>query len=134
MELTQDDIKEINKNAIQEWQENEQGIYKEPFGIPTHIKDYVIYMRVTTGGVSGGSYHSDSNPTPYVLRTVKNDFRILDDVLAKLKPDITYLQYKKINSIKHTNSETEYEYYGNSTDYEITYIILSELIDLLKTF
>jgi hypothetical protein len=32
----------------------------------------------------------------------------------------------------HTNSETEYEYYGNSTEFEIEYIVLSELYAFLE--
>ena len=53
-------------------------------------------------------------------------------VLEILKPDIKFIQYKKIISMIRTNKETKYEYYGNSNDYKVEYIILSELEDYLN--
>ena len=127
MELTKEDILQINKEAP-----SDQGIFKEPWGIPVHIKEHVVYMRWNTGGMSGGncwgddphSYRGDSKPI----------FKALDLVLKKLKPDVTFLQFRELNDLIHTNRETQYEYYGNSDDYEIEYIILSELIKKLETF
>lgn len=134
MELTEDQIKKINELAPYEWQLNEQGIFIQPYGVPVHIKKYVVYMRWETGGVSGGSCWESSNPQRYEREGGKPEFKVLDLVLNELLPTITYLQYKQISDLIHTNSETEYEYYGNSTDFSVEYIVLSELIDLLKKF
>jgi len=43
----------------------DQGIYSEPNYVPIHIKEPVVYMRYTTGGVSGGSCWDESDPRPY---------------------------------------------------------------------
>lgn len=131
MELTKEQIDKINEEAPNDWYENEQGIFTEPYGIPTHIKESVIYQRINTGGVSGGSCWDDSNPQ-YYSKDSNYPFIILDLVLKELIPNISYLQFKEIESLIHTNNETEYEYYGNSTEWEIKYVILSELIDKLK--
>ena len=111
-----------------------QGIFKEPYGIPVKVKEPVIYMRWKTGGVSGGNYRDDSNPTRYRNEEAKPKFEALDIVLRELKPEISWLQFREIENLIHTNSETEYEYYGNSTDWSVEYIILSELEAKLKTF
>jgi len=126
--MTQDDIIEINKRCPED-----QGIFTEPSMIPTHIKEPVIYRRYSTGGVSGGSCWDEGNPQPYTEDEPKDGFRVLELVLEKLKPSITFLQYKQIDSMVHNNEETEHEYYGNSTDWKVEYIILSELERFLNT-
>ena len=129
MELTQEIIDKINSKS----DSYEQGIYKEPYGIPVHIKDYVLYNRYSTGGYSGGNCWNDDRPT-YYRNDDDNEFKILDIFLEEFCPNISYLQYRKVKELIHTNNEREYEYYGNSTDWEIQYIIISELFDLLETF
>ena len=57
--------------------------------------------------------------------------RILDLVLKELKPDISFLEFREIERLIHNNSETEYETYGNHTDFEIEYIVLSDLYKFL---
>ena len=130
MELTKEQIEKI-EILLPNY---EQGIYTEPYGILHTIKEPVIYMRWKTGGVSGGSCWDSSNPKSYVNDKEKPNFEVLDLVLSELMPTITYLQFKEIEKLIHTNDETEYEYYGNCTDYEIKYVILSELIRKLEEF
>jgi len=124
--MTKEDIIEINEKCP-----SDQGIFLEPTMIPINIKEHVIYSRYETGGVEGGSYRGGKN-CRYVNDPPAERFKILDLVLEKLKPNITYLQYKKIDSMIHSNEETEREYYGNSTDYKVEYIILSELEEYLN--
>lgn len=126
MKLTQQDTSEIN-SKVDLWNE---GIFTEPNYIPVHIKEPVIYLRWISSGYRGGSCWGDE--AVYFGGDPEPDFKILDLVLEKIKPNISYLEYKKIEKITHTNSETEYEYYGNSTDYNVKYIILSELYKLLE--
>lgn len=125
--MTTEEIKEINSKCP-----CDQGIFVEPSMIPVHIKEPVIYCRYKTGGYHGGSCWGDK-PEGYTEEPPANRFKVLDLVLEKLKPNITYLQYKKIDNLIHNNSETQYEYYGNSTDYKVEYIILSELEELLNS-
>ena len=132
MLFTDDKIKEINKLAPYDYG-NEQGIFKQPYGIPTDIKEHVIYMRWESGGVSGGSCWDSSNPQPYT-NTDKPKFEILDIVLRNIAPNITYLQYKVIEDLIRNKYESKYEYYGNSTDYEINFIVLTDLENQLDEF
>lgn len=127
MELTKEQIKQINEKCPYD-----QGIFTEPYGIPNTIKEPVIYMRWSPGGVSGGSCWDSSDPQPYYNREKEGDFKVLDLVLEILKPNISYLEYKKISELIVSSEETEWEYYGNCTDWNIKYIILSDLIKLLK--
>lgn len=126
--LTKELIEKLNSQTSS----SEQGIYVQPYGIPVSIKEAVIYMRHETGGVTGGSCWQNSHNRRYFNE--EPDFEILDMVLNELHPNITYLQYKKIANIIHTNEETQYEYYGNSIDYTIKYIVVSDLIKLLESF
>ena len=126
MELSKELIDKINKECP-----SDQGIFKEPYGIPVHIKEPVVYLRYETGGWSGGGYMDECVASPYEVNKIPN-FEVLDILLNEIYPNISYLDYKKISKIIHTNEETENEYYGNSTDYHIDYIILSELLKLLE--
>lgn len=128
IKITKELIDEINEERP-----DDQGIFKEPYGIPCHVKKLVVYARYETGGMTGGSCWGDC-PKPYVEDLPENRMEILDILLSKIMPNIKYLQYKKINNLIKTNKDTKYEYYGNSTNYLIEYIILDELIELLNSF
>lgn len=121
-------IQKINKECPYD-----QGIFSEGYGIPVHIKEPCIYSRWETGGMTGGSCwgteaHSYSEDVP------KNRFEVLDIVLKTVAPSITYLQYKDIEKLWHDNNDSQHEYYGNSTDYHIDYMILSDLEKLIESF
>lgn len=92
-----------------------QGIFLKPYGISTNIKEYVIYCRYT-------------NDVP------KNKMKVLDIVLMKLCPNISYLQYRQIEQLINYNECLEPEYYGNSTIWKIEFIKLFDLYELLKKF
>ena len=126
--MTNEEIEDINKECPYD-----QGIFFQPNMIPINIKEHVIYSRYETGGYSGGSCWDDSDPRPYTEDIQEDRFKVLDLVLAKLKPNITYLQYKKIEGMIRDNEDTEQEYYGNSRDWKVEYIVLSELEKFLET-
>lgn len=50
MELTQSQIELINEACPYG-----QGVFREPFGIPNHIKELVVYTKWDSGGMRGGS-------------------------------------------------------------------------------
>lgn len=133
IELTEDQIERINKKSPNEWQANEQGIFYQPFGIPEDVKGYVVYMRWVTGGVSGGSCWDDSNPQPW-----ENDetpgFEVLELLLKEICPQITYLQFKELEKLIQSNEDTEWEYYGNRTDFMVKYISVNDIISCLSKF
>ncbi len=121
-------IKKINSKVADSWN---QGIFKEPLGIPDNIKEYVVYTRIETGGISGGCCWDDSNPQPYTAEQSGNEWEVLDVILEELKPDITLLQYRRLLELVKSNETTDWGYYGNSTNYTIKFIILKELDEFL---
>ncbi len=127
--ITKEIIDKVN-NSVDSWN---HGIFKEPFGIPSTIKEPVIYMRHETGGVSGGSCWDTSNPTYYSSKEEIPNFQALDLLLEYLCPNITYLTYKKIDALIESNEEIEWEYYGNRTDYLIKFIRLSKMESFLES-
>ncbi len=129
MKLTQSQVESINEKCP-----SDQGVFVQPYGIPVHIKEPVIYCRWESGGYSGGSCWDDNAPQRYRNDTPKDRMQVLDIVLKEIRPQTTFLEYRQIEGLVHDNSETKYEYYGNSTDYQIEYIVLSELYELLETF
>ncbi len=73
--LTTNQIESINKKCPYG-----QGIFIEPFGIPNHIKEYVIYSK----------WQSEINfplGAESYLRP-NSAFKVLDLTLKELKPDI----------------------------------------------
>lgn len=123
--MTTELIEKIN-SQVDSWNE---GIFVQPTGIPTYIKEHVIYLRWEVGRYAGGScwggrarwYEGDGEP---------DSWKTLDLVLENLFPNISYSQYKKLITLEYRcdgDDLNEYEYYGNSTEYACKYIILSEL-------
>ena len=131
IELTKEKIDEINSKCPYDFGRHEEGIFTQPYGIPVHIKEPVIYSRCEVGGYRGGSCY-DTVAKPYTVDEPEDYMKVLDLVMSELSPNISYSKYKGISNLIRTNSETDREYYGNSTDYEIRYIILSELYDYLN--
>jgi len=129
MLLSEEQIQKINKECPYE-----QGVFYQPYGVPVHIKEHVIYCRYEISGYEGGSCWGEDEPHYYERDPPKDRMKVLDIVLEELCPKITYLQYREIERLIHDNTETKYEYYGNSEDYKIEYIILSELCKLLSKF
>jgi|CXWL01.1.fsa_nt_gi hypothetical protein len=127
MELSKKDMIEINKSCPYG-----QGIFVQPNYIPVDVKEPVIYMMWVIGGLTGGSCWGDAHRNREA--EAKPKFKALDLVLRRLKPDISFLQFREIEELIHTNEELNREYYGNSTEYKVEYIILSELISMLEKF
>ena len=129
-ELSQEIITKVN-NRLNEEGFYDQGIFREPQNIPTNIKEPVVYMRWNSGGVSGGSCWDYSNPHHYE-GDEKPEFKALDYLLEEILPNISYLTYKKISGIVNNVDYTDDGYYGNRDYYEIEYILVSELLELIN--
>ena len=127
MELTQEQITEINKECPYG-----QGVFREPFGIPNHIKGLVIYTKWESGGKPGSCW-DDENTENEEYRNERPDdsFVVLDKVLKILKPNVSYLEFKEIERLKDSNYEMDYGYYGDYTEDAIEWIVLDDLIKLL---
>lgn len=88
--------------------------------------------KVETGGTSGGNCWGD-NPTAYSSDFEQPEIGCLDDLLAEVCPNITYLQYRKL--IRDAKIQvldwTKYEYYGNSTNYLQKVVTVGDLYTAL---
>jgi len=129
MELSKEQIEEINSKCPYN-----QGIFFQPYGIPVDVKELVVYCRYETGGIRGGSCWGNENRRSYVEEPPKDRMKVLELVLEVIKPSVTFLQYRQLESLIRNNEESDREYYGNCTDWKIEYIVLSELIEKLESF
>jgi hypothetical protein len=128
MELTQLQIEKINEKCPYE-----QGIFIEPYGCDG-MREPLLYMRWKTGGITGGSCWEGSNPQPYTSDDPKPRFVVLTLTIKELKPDLTFLEYEEIMDMVVSTDTTDWEYYGNCTNYGIEYLKLSDLIKKLEEF
>lgn len=96
------------------------------------ISKHFVWMIHETGGVRGGSCWDNSDPQSYHNSDPMPEFTEFYQILERIVPNITFLQAKVMEPIviKET-SDTESEYYGNSIDYAIKYVNLTELYNYL---
>lgn len=125
MRLTEEQIKEINAKQP-DW---DMGIYNEPYKIPTNVKGLVLYQRYISGGMTGGNCWDERS---YRFDNDEPEFTILNDVLAVIKPDITFKEREKLSYLIQDDGYTDIDYYGNYDDYEIRYLVLEELYKKLN--
>ena len=95
---------------------------------------YALVKEWVSGGTGGGNcwcngedhYRRDPEPEP--------EWTNLDYLLIVFAANITYLQYRQIESKVYNGSYEEDEYYGNSTIYIYKTLKLSDLFELLVEF
>ena len=130
MELTQSQIAAINKECIYN-----QGIFREPFGIPNHIKDLVIYTRWSSGGRPGSCWDDEDTVNEVYSNDRPGDaYNIIELILKELGVDDAVSVYSnEIQGLIQSNTETEYGYYGDYTEDTIEWIELSYFFEILNT-
>lgn len=94
-------------------------------------KEHLFYAY-ETGGVSGGSCWESSNPQPYVEDGKDTGFIILEWVVEHFAPDLTFLQFQKLSREVLQFDHTEYEYYGNRTEYCVQYIPIETVLKFIN--
>ncbi len=98
---------------------------------------FAIHSYGETGGVSGGSCWDSSDPQSYsnphgCQESINEINKCLALILTEVCPNISFLTYSIIyNELIESKETSNYEYYGNSTDYINHYIILKNLYDRL---
>lgn len=105
-----------------------------------NTKPYALYNEECIGGTRGGSCWDDGTEDRHYGYTnsegaidCKRRFdEMFDAIVEKIYPDISYLKYKSLSSIIKNTERTEYEYYGNSSDYLIMYVEVEEFYNKLK--
>jgi hypothetical protein len=121
--MTQEQIDKINALCPED-----QGIFKEPYGIDTNVKEHVVYMRWCTGGMKGGGYHIDSHRHSFD-GDGRPSFFALQMVLKELGVDPIMENSRIVKSLTQEGNlwNQNEDYYGNYEDFSTEYIVLSEL-------
>ena len=84
---------------------------------------------VVTGGMGGGSCWGDE---PYRMGSDPEEFIDLATLFDRVCPAMTYRQHSSVmGAVLETTYGTEYEYYGNYTDYGIKRVNYRRLYDAL---
>ena len=102
------------------------------------VKDFFFYGKGDIGGVfPGGSCWESSDPQPYSRPEGTDEAyqefdKQFDAVCMSVCPDISFMKYKSLrNEVVEKLTETNYEYYGNSTEYLVVYCEIKKLYDKL---
>lgn len=80
----------------------------------------VVSDRWITGGIGGGSCLDEGDEDPHYSLNADAplEFNRFDELLEKLIPDLSFFKYKKLKNVcVELKSDSDDEYYGNSTDY-----------------
>ena len=91
----------------------------------------VLYISWVAGGKTGGNCWTGQSHMEALSADEEPDFDALDKYLEENFPQITYLQYKKIEKLIKTFDHTVQEYYGNYTIYRKKFIFVDELRNLI---
>lgn len=124
--LKEEVIAKIHNELEDTWN---NGVYITPYGVD-HIKGQVFYNRVETGGYSGGSCWNDE-VSPYTTGESYISLHALDTALEIICPKISFIEYKQLDKMVTNSYETEYEYYGNRSEYVISYLEVGVVINFL---
>lgn len=127
-------LKKLQENGINLRKPSEKGYRKSGYVSVmskedvSDNEDIVIYWEWCTGGITGGNCWSEGGHRSYVSDDEERSE--LDRVLEIFYPNITFLEYRNLD-LAHRGSYSEYEYYGNSTDYAFKYVKVKDLYDWL---
>lgn len=118
---------------------NKLGIYKKKTMVGKHypyklqtVPEFVECRRLV-GGHTGASCWDDSPSDRPVSADPPEPFTDLDTILEAVCPNLTFLQYKRLErDVVKVDEESDGDYYGNAYIYEIKRVTLDELYDWLQ--
>lgn len=93
-----------------------------------NYNETTIIQRHKTCGAEGGNCWGD-DARYFSNHKSASEFLPLDSILSAVAPEIPYLKYRQITNIITEDHETDHEYYGNYTDYEIYKLDIRQLYD-----
>jgi hypothetical protein len=99
-----------------------------------YIPTDALFAEWYTGGMSGGNCWDDTEPSYRAAYDVKpEELTDLDQILQKIRPQTSFLEYRTLTNklVKH-GTRSESEYYGNTSEYAHTYIIIKDLYNYLN--
>jgi hypothetical protein len=103
---------------------------KSKISAQEEVDGHLLCQSCYTGGMQGGNCWDDNKPY-YISSDEESYFSILDDFLRDVVPEITYLKYLEVKKLVKQTEYTEYEYYGNTSEYKVFYIDLNQLYDAI---
>lgn len=116
----------VRKPNWQVWAE-ESGIW---FSKSDKAKDTLKSDTWCLGGTSGSCYGNDLSPVS--AGPQPTSFKEFDDLLEKVCPQISFLQYKKLyNHCVTTDTESHGDYYGGNVEYGFYICHLPKLYEML---
>jgi len=128
MKLTQEQIELINSKC-----QYNQGIFREPFGIPSHIKEQCLYTKWESGGKPGSCWDdADTVNEIYYNERPHDAYQVLEFTLKELDIEITDIVLDRIKGAFDSNVESDYGYYGDYTDDTIEWLPLSDFYRILE--
>lgn len=87
-----------------------------------------LEVRWLSGGQTGGNCWDTGESHHYpVDAEPEEEFWELDNILERVSPGITYLQYRKLEKLIEVDSETVNEYYENYCIYSIKRLSVEKL-------
>lgn len=99
-------------------------------------KIFPVFKKWIVGGQEGGSCWNNDNHYSISADPEPEDPIVFIEIIETVCPKLTFLQFKKLEhkSLWDVRNKTDYEYYGNSTDYMIKTLNTQNLFDGLKEF
>lgn len=95
-----------------------------------YIQEGFVIQKHEEGGASGGNCYGDFAKRYHNSKDME-PFAPLDAILRAAKPNITYLEYKEVEALIVEDSVSDYEYYGNYTEYTILKLDIEKLYNKL---
>lgn len=93
-----------------------------------------IFTEYEVSGYSGGGYEDGADARSYVSSEPPKELTLFDSILELVCPEISFLKYKTLlSAVLETDTRTQDEYYGNSTNYAVKKVSLVKLFDELKS-
>lgn len=131
---------------IEKLNEASLNIHKDGFNFYTGYESipntkWFLQKKEEIGGVSGGSCWDDSAPRPYSRTPDVENLNFDKEILSILEvlPEANSLNFisgaklvRRINDKVKKDEKTDYEYYGNRTDYIILTLKLYDIYEILS--
>ena len=108
--------------------------YRKGYGSKDDLekeKDVFFSESWRIGGLTGGNCWG-GNADQSISAEDPAEFTQLDNFLEKSFPKITFLQYKKLLPLIKTQDFSVSEYYGNYTEYRISYVKFKEIAECIS--
>jgi len=107
-------------NSYCDWQNNEY---------------FAIRVTWHTGGYYGGNCWDDTEPE--YRDSYDDQLSLFDDpdfvtIIKNFCPQIDIIKCKELSNIINEDNYTEYEYYGNTSDYSFQEVKLTDLVDFIN--